>query len=96
MESNGDRGTGFQEGNESTTEKYRRKIKSKQVSNVQTWESDVKPGSQDTIAEKDCSIKKSKKTFFHENLEIDCSRKTGNSKSILVVDERNQMTEMTK
>ena len=82
MESNGDRGTGFQEGNESTTEKYRRKIKSKQVSNVQTWESDVKPGSQDTIAEKDCSIKKSKKTFFHENLEIDCSRKTGNSKSI--------------
>ena len=95
MESNGDRGTGFQEGNESTTEKYRRK-KSKQESNVQTWESDVKPGSQDTIAEKDCSIKKSKKTFFHENLEIDSSRKTGNSKSILVVDERNQMTEMTK
>ena len=65
----------------------------KQESYVQTQENDAKPGSQDTIAEIDCFIEKSKKTFIHENLETDAntdsSGKTANSKSILELDEPN-------
>ena len=45
-------------------------------------------------------LEKSKKTFIHENLETDdntdSSGKTGNGKSILELDEVNQMAEMTK
>ena len=65
----------------------------RQESYVQTQKNNAKPGSQDTIAEIDCSIEKSKKTFIHENLETDgntdSSGKTGNSKSILELDEPN-------
>ena len=61
---------------------------------MQTQENNAKPGSQDTIAEIDCSIEKSKKTLLiHENLDTDGntdrSGKTGNSKSILELDEPN-------
>ena len=77
-------------GNESTTERNRRR----------KYQDNVKPGSQDTIAEIDCSIEKSTKTFIHENLETDgntdSSGKTGNSKSILEFEEVKQMAEMTK
>ena len=45
-------------GNESTTERNRRR----------KFQDDVKPGSHVTILEIDCSIEKSKKTFIHEYL----------------------------
>ena len=64
---------------------------------MQTWETSAKPESQNNVAKIDCSMEK---RFIHENLETDgntdSSGKTGNSKCIIVLNEVNQMAEMTK